>query len=336
MLFLFYMTIVEIAKQLGVAPSTVSRALNNSHQISQETKDKVNALVKRINFHRNPQASSLKIGATKTIAVIVPDVSNYFFTLALNAIEEIANNNKYHVLIYQTHESHDREVEIINELSNGRVDGVIISVAGSADKDFSHIENLKQLLPVVFFDRVIDKPEIPTITCNDCESGLEATKHLLEKNCRNILFLGISKQLSVTNERLQGFLDAHLAHNLKVDANQILLCENEAIATEAIKKALQKNKPDGVFSSVERYTLILYAMCNELNIIIPDQLKVISFFNSTVAPLLAPPLSSITHPAQQMGKAAVEFLFQKIKQKTVFQEKNIILNCSFHYRKSSE
>jgi LacI family transcriptional regulator len=330
------MTIVEIAKQLGVSPSTVSRALNNSHQISEETKEKVNALVKSINFHRNPQASSLKCGATKTIAVIVPDVSNYFFTLALNAIEEIANNNKYHVLIYQTHESHDREVEIINELCNGRVDGVIISVAGSADKDFSHIENLKKLVPVVFFDRVIDKPEIPTITCNDYESGQEATKHLLENNCRNILFLGISKQLSVTNERLQGYLDAHAANGLMVNDNQILLCQNEAIATEAIKNALLNNQPDGVFSSVERYTLILYALCNELNIIIPDQLKVISFFNSTMAPLLAPPLSSISHPALQMGKAAVEFLFQKIKKKTVFQEKNIVLNCSFHYRKSSE
>lgn len=330
------MTIVEIAKQLGVSPSTVSRALNNSHQISQETKEKVNALVKSINFHRNPQASSLKCGTTKTIAVIVPDVSNYFFTLALNAIEEIANNNKYHVLIYQTHESHDREVEIVHELCNGRVDGIIISVAGSADKDFSHIENLKKLVPVVFFDRVIDKPEIPTITCNDYESGLEATKHLLEKKCSKILFLGISKQLSVTNERLQGYLDAHVSYDLKADARQILLAENEAIATEAIKKALQNNKPDGVFSSVERYTLILYALCNELKIIIPDQLKVISFFNSTIAPLLAPPLSSISHPALKMGKAAAEFLFQKIKKKTIIQEKNIILNCSFHFRKSSE
>ncbi len=330
------MTIVEIAKQLGVSPSTVSRALNNSHQISQKTKDKVHALVKSINFHRNPQASSLKCGATKTIAVIVPDVSNYFFTLALNAIEEIANDNKYHVLIYQTHESHAREVEIINELCNGRVDGVIISVAGSAAKDFSHIEILKKLVPVVFFDRVIDKPEIPTITCNDYESGRGATKHLLEKNCSNILFLGISKQLSVTNERLRGYLDAHGAYGIKVDAKQILLCENEAIATEAIKKALQKNKPDGVFSSVERYTMILYAMCNELKIIMPDQLKVISFFNSTMAPLLAPPLSSISHPALQMGKAAVAFLFQRIKKKTVLQENNVVLNCSFHFRKSSE
>jgi len=330
------MTIVEIAKQLGVSPSTVSRALNNSHQISRETKDKVNALVKSINFHRNPQASSLKCGATKTIAVIVPDVSNYFFTQALNAIEEIANNNKYHVLIYQTHESHDREVEIINELCNGRVDGVIISVAGSADKDFGHIENLKKLVPVVFFDRVIDKPEIPTITCDDYESGREATKHLLEKNCSNILFLGISKQLSVTNERLQGYLDAHAANGLNVNNKQILLCQNEAIATEAIKNSLLKNQPDAVFSSVERYTLILYTLCNELNILIPDQLKVISFFNSTMAPLLAPPLSSITHPALQMGKASVEFLFQKIKKKSAFHEKNVVLNCSFHYRKSSE
>ncbi len=330
------MTIVEIAKQLGVSPSTVSRALNNSHQISQATKEKVHALVKRINFHRNPQASSLKIGATKTIAVIVPDVSNYFFTQALTAIEEIANNNKYHVLIYQTHESHDREVDIVNELCNGRVDGVIISVAGSADKDFIHIENLKNLVPVVFFDRVIDKPEIPTITCNDYESGLAATTHLLEKNCSNILFLGISKQLSVTNERLRGFMEAHEAYGLKADTKQILLCENENIATEAIKKTLQKNKPDGVFSSVERYTLILYALCNELGVIMPDQLKVISFFNSTMAPLLSPPLSSISHPALQMGKAAVEFLFQKIKKKMAFEEKNLVLNCTFHFRKSSE
>jgi len=329
------MTITEIAKKLGVSASTVSRALNNSHQISTATKNKVNQFVKEINFHRNPQATSLKGGLANTIAVIIPSISNHFFTLALNAIEEIANDNKFHVLIYQTHENHDREVEIINELYNGRVDGVIISVAGSSDKDFSHIENLSNFIPVVFFDRVINKPGIPAITCNDYESGFKATQHLIEKKCSTILFVGISKQISVTNARLAGYTDALKNNDVAIKKEHILLCKNEAAAYTTIKNALLNIKPHAVFSTVERYTLCLYAICNELHITIPEALRVISFFNSPTAALLSPPLSSITHPAAQMGKAAVEFLFQKIKKKKGSDEENVILDCAFHFRKSS-
>lgn len=329
------MTIIEIAKKLGVSTSTVSRALNNSHQISKATKDKVDELVKEINFHRNPQATSLKRGATKTIAVIIPDISNYFFTLALNAIEEIANDNQFHVLIYQTHSNHDREVAIVNELLNGRVDGVIISVAGSLDKDFTHIENLSHFIPIVFFDRVLDQADVPAVTCNDYESGLKATAHLIEKGCSNITFIGISKQVSVTNARLAGYLEALQKNGIEAKDENILFCLDEAEAEAKLKNTLTVLKPDAVFSTVERYTLLLYTFCNELNIVIPKDLKVISFFNSPTAALLSPPLSSITHPASQMGKAAVEFLFQKIKKQKSFADKNIILDCSFQFRKSS-
>ncbi|GAB2816126.1 LacI family DNA-binding transcriptional regulator [Ferruginibacter profundus] len=329
------MTIIEIAKKLGVSPSTVSRALNNSHQISKTTRNKVNEFVKEINFHRNPQATSLKRGSTKTIAVIIPEISNHFFTLALNAIEEIANRNKFHVLIYQTHENHDREVEIINELYNGRVDGVLISVAGSIDKDFSHIENLSNFIPVVFFDRVITKEGIPAITCNDYESGLKATEHLVKKGCSNIAFIGITDQISVTSARLAGYTEALKNNGLPVKKENILFCSNEKEAEEKIKNALVQIKPDGIFSTVERYTLLLYRLCNELKIAIPGNLKIISFFNSPTAALLAPPLSSIIHPATQMGAAAVEFLLQKLKHKKDDTEKNIIFDCTFHFRESS-
>ncbi|MDX1936616.1 MAG: LacI family DNA-binding transcriptional regulator, partial [Flavihumibacter sp.] len=329
------MTILEIAKKLGVSASTVSRAMRNSHQISEKTKKKINDYLKEINFRPNPQASSLKRGSSKTIAVVIPDVSNYFFTLALNVIEEIANENNFHVLIYQTHENHTKEVEIINELCNGRVDGVIISVVGSLDKNFTHIKNLIQFVPVVFFDRVISEPGIPAITCKDYESGLKATQHLIELNCKKILFIGISEQVSVTKDRLAGYKKALKNNFLNIKKENILLCENEALAKESIKKALIHVKPDAVFSTVERYTLCLYSACNELFIKIPNDLKIISFYNSPTAALLSPPLSSISHPAFQMGKLCIESLLHKIKRGKEIHAENVTLDCEFDFRESS-
>lgn len=329
------MTIIEIANHLGVSPSTVSRALNNSYQISKATKKRIDDFIKEVNYRPNPQAASLKRGATKTIAVIIPDISNYFFTLALNAIEEIANDNKYHVLIYQTHDSSDRETEIINQLYNGRVDGVIISVAGGSYKDFTAIENLSKSIPVVFFDRVIDQPGMPSITCDDYESGLKGTQHLIDKKCKDILFIGISKQLSVTNVRLQGYTDALNNNGIIIKKGNILLCKNENIADREIANVLCKLSADGVFSTVERYTLLLYAQCQNLGIKIPEQLKIISFFNSPTAALLCPPLSSISHPAAKIGKAAAESLFLRLKKQKNYVQKNTVFDCTFHYRKSS-
>lgn len=329
------MTIIEIAKELNVSPSTVSRALNNSHQISKATKTRIDDFVKKINFRPNSQASNLKRGLTKTIAVIIPEISNHFFTLALNAIEEIANQNNFHVLLYQTHENHDKEVEIINNLYNGRVDGVIISVAGSFDKNFVHLENLCNHLPVVFFDRVITKTGMPAITCDDYESGYKATQHLIDKKCTDILFIGLSNEISVTNERLAGYTDALRKNNLPVKDENIICCSDTGKVAEKIKNRLLVNAPDGVFSSVERYTLLLYSLCHELKIKISDELKIISFFNSPAAPLLSPPLSSVIHPAIEMGKAAAEALLHNITNKNKKVDVNITLNCTFQIRESS-
>jgi LacI family transcriptional regulator len=329
------MTIVEIAKKLGVSPSTVSRALNNSHEISAATRNRINEFVKEINFHRNYQATGLRRGASKTIAVVIPDIANYFFSLALDAIEDIANSHNYHVLIYQTHENHSKEVKIINELQNGRVDGVIISAAGCSDMDFTHIENLNNHIPVVFFDRVNKKPGIPTITCNDFQSGFAATRHLVEKKCKRILFVGLSEQISVTNARLAGYTAALKDKGIELKKEHILLCKNEAEAYKEIKNALINIKPDAIFSTVERYTLCIYSLCNELRIKMPEHLKLISFFNSPTAPLLSPPLSSIAHPAAEMGEAAIDFLFQKIHNKKRIKTDDLVLECLFHIRKSS-
>jgi LacI family transcriptional regulator len=330
------MTIIKIAQELGVSPSTVSRAMNNSHQISDKTKEKVNAFLRKIDFHPNPQASSLKRGTTKTIAVIIPDISNYFFTSVLNAIEELAHEKKFHILIYQTQENHLKEVYIVNELLKGRVDGVIISVTKSFTKDNTHLIRLNKLMPVVLFDRILDQPEFSTITCNDYESGFKATNHLIKGGCTNIFFLGLSDEISVTSARLAGYKSALNSNNFQCKDENILLCSNEQDANYKIRNALIKLRPDAIFSTVERYTVLLYALCHELEIVISKEIKIISFFNSPTAALMHPPLSTITHPASEMGKAAIGKLFQKINNRTYGFQRNSNHNCRIKIRKSSE
>ncbi|MDE3236394.1 MAG: LacI family DNA-binding transcriptional regulator [Bacteroidota bacterium] len=330
-------TINDIAKELGVSASTVSRALRDSYEISTATKKKIMAYAKQANYHPNPHAISLRERKSKTIAVVIPDISNYFFTQALYGIEQVALSNQYHVLVYQTHDQLQTEIEFFNHFQNGRVDGVLVSPANNPDRSFEHIERMSEMIPVVCFDRVEPSLQMPYVTCNDYDSSFKATEQLIKKGCKRIFFIGISDIIPVIKLRLNGYKDALKKHGMPILQEDIVMCDAAQLLAERVRWLLAKpTRPDGLVSAVERYTFTVYDVCNELQLKIPTHLRIISFSNTPYAHLLNPSLSTVVLPAGEVGKSASEILFRKINKKdTKFESSNITLNCVLTFRGSS-
>ncbi|SHO59527.1 LacI family DNA-binding transcriptional regulator [Algoriphagus zhangzhouensis] len=304
----------ELAAELKLAPSTVSRALNDSYEISEATKKKVISMAEKLNYQPNPFARSLRENKSKTIAVIIPERINNFFAQVMDGIEEIAHEHGYHLLVYSTHEDVEKEKKIVSLLQNKRADAIVMSVS-SQTSDVSHLVKLYQRdLPIIFFDRVCsDIPTTKFIT-NDYESAYEGTKHLIQQGCQKIAFLMLAKELSITKERYRGYLDALKEAGMQPEPTFSLHCcrsdeENIQLITELLKS---ENRPDGILSSVEKLALATYHSVKKTKLSIPDDLKIITFSNMSSAGLLSPSLSTITQPALTIGQECAKLLIKKL------------------------
>jgi LacI family transcriptional regulator len=329
--------IKRLAQILNLSISTVSKALRDSYDISKETKEKVVALAKELNYQPNLHASSLRMNSSKTIAVVIPEIANNYFTLAINGIESIAQEKGYHVTIYLTHEDYNKELSFTRHLHSGRVDGVLISVS-STTQDYSHLQELQRKgVPIVFFDRVSEDFDTVKVTTDDHESAFLATKHLISKGCKRIAHLAISKNISIGNKRLKGYLQALNEQGIPVNEELIVECVNDAEKdAELIRSLFVNQKPDGIFASVERYAIAAYEICNELGLRIPADVKIIGFSNLQTASLLNPSLSTITQPAFDIGKEAASILFRALEKKAyTLKNENVIFHSILVERDST-
>lgn len=330
--------IKELAKALNLSTSTVSRAFRDNSDISKETKARILAKAKELNYQPNHYASNLREQKSKTIAVIVPELANNFFSQAIRGIERIARDKGYHILIYATEDDYEKEVSFIRHLHNGRADGIIMSVSGEAN-DHNYLNELSQKrLPLVFFDRVYEDIITPRVITNDYDSSFSATQHLIKQGCERIAYLVINKNLSIGKFRMQGYLDALLKYKIPFDDSLIVDCTNSYAKNNLIlKRVLTELKPDGIFTSVERLAFATYYACYDLNISIPEQLKVIGFSSLEIAPLLNPSLTTITQPANKIGMEAAMLLFKMLEDPAhVNPSEKIVLNSKLIKRRSTE
>jgi LacI family transcriptional regulator len=327
----------KLALELGLSVSTVSRALRDSHEIGAATKQRVRELADKLGFEPNPHASSLRKSKSRTIAVILPEIQHTFFSQVINGVEEVAQEKGYHVLIYLTHEDAQKERDVMNLLRNGRVDGMMISVAASST-EFQHFENAqKNGIPLVFFDRTCDVIDVPNIITDNSDIAFKATTHLINNNCKRIAFLSMPQQLSIIQKRQDGYLKALAANDLADSAN-IIECgfDVEDNRKKIIELLSSDNAPDGIFASAEKLAVITYESCKELKINIPKDLKIVSFSNLAVTALFDPPLTTIVQPAFEMGKEAAAILFKIIDQKALLpNEKKISIPSHIVERRSS-
>lgn len=307
-------TIKQLAKELNLSVSTVSKAFQDSYDISPQTKERVLALAQKLNYQPNPYASSLRKQKSKTIAIVIPEIANNFFALAIRGIESVAQEKGYHVLIYLTHEDHAKEVAFTQHLLSGRVDGVLMSLTDGTQVHH-HIDQLHEKgVPLVFFDRIYEHLPTARVTTNDFDSGYAATRHLIEQGCRRIGHLFLCRNLSIANRRKEGYLKALQDHQLPVHEELIIACtadpQNDYARIEDLLRS--PARPDGLFSSFEKLALLSYQACSHLQLSIPGDLKIISFSNLETAPLLSPSLSTVTQPAFQIGQTAATLLFRAL------------------------
>lgn len=334
-------TIKDIAKALGLSTSTVSRALRDSYQISPETKKLVLEYAKKINYSPNPIALSLKEKRSRSIGVIVCEIANSFFSQAINGIESIAYDRGYNVIITQSHESYEREVNDLQFLASRSIDGLLISVS-SETKDFEHLMELQNKgLPIVFFDRIVENIKTHKVVVNNFKGSYDATTHLVKNGYRDIAHLANSESLSITKERVAGYRAALQDQGLEVVESYIKYCAHGGMLYKEIEEALDEimkldNLPQAVFAAGDKLTTGFLRYFRAKNIKVPEEIALAGFSNLDLTDLINPSLTVVRQPAFEMGKAATNLLLSQIESKRPTQEfEKTILEPELLIRESS-
>jgi LacI family transcriptional regulator len=318
-------TIKDIAKALGLSTSTVSRALRDSHEISTETKQLVLEYATRINYHPNPIALSLKEKRSRSIGVIVAEIANSFFSQAINGIESVAYDKGYNVIISQSHESYDKEVMTLQYLASRSIDGLLISVS-TATKDLQHLKALHERgFPIVFFDRIVEDIHTHKVMVDNFRGAYDATMHLIKQGYKNIATITNSENLSISRERVAGYVEALAQKNIKARKSMIKYCFHGGMILSEVDEAITqlmktRPRPDAIFTSSDKLTTGCMRVLKAKGIRIPDDIAVVGFSNSDIIELLDPPLTVVRQPAFEMGQVATELLLQLIESKRPVRE----------------
>ena len=310
-------TIKEIARQLNISKSTVSRALRDSSEISEETKKKVIDLAELLQYAPNPIALSLLKNRTQTIGVIVPDIANRFYSSAIGGVEDIAYSRGYHTMIYQSHESIEREVAASRHIALRRVDGLVVAISSQSENIDHFIELQEQGIPVVLFDRVIDTLQTHKVRVDDYKGSFEATEHLIEQGCRRIAHIAGPKPVSITRNRLDGYRDALQKHGIPFHDEWVLHSPiTQAGGTERTYQLMAlRNRPDAIFGASDRITMGVHWALRQLGYKMPEEIAVIGFCDLAMSSLMDPPISSVTQPSFEMGQQATSLLLDLIESK---------------------
>jgi len=332
-----HINIKKLAEVLNLSKSTVSRAFRDNSDIKPDTKERILAKARELNYQPNHYASNLREQKSRTIAIIVPELANNYFSQAIHGIERIARKHNYHILIYVTDDDYQKEMDFIRHLHNGRADGIIMSASGEAN-NHSYLNRLGgKRLPLVFFDRVYEDIDVPRVITNDYDSSFKATEHLINQGCRKIAYLVVNKNLSIGKTRMQGYIDALEKYGFTFDEKYVIDCTNSYEENNVIiRRALAALKPDGIFASVERLAFATYYACFEMKLVIPDDVKVIGFSSLEIAPLLNPSLTTVTQPATEIGGQAAQILFDMLEDnQQVNAIKEVVLKSKLFARNST-
>jgi LacI family transcriptional regulator len=312
-------TIKDIARELGISPSTVSRALKDHPDISPETKKAVNELAEKLNYQPNIVALSLRQSKTNTLGVIIPEIVHFFFSTVISGIEDVAYSAGYNVILTQSNESSQREMTDMKALFNSRVDGMLLSLSRETT-NFDHIESMMAKgVPMVFFDRVYDHPNTSKVIVDDLSGAKEATLHLIEQGCKRIAHIEGSPNLEITKQRLEGYLEALKEKNIPIDKDLIISCPDPSI--EGGKSAAEKilamsNVPDGIFATNDPVAMGAMQAIRAKGLKIPQDIAVVGFSNWLFSSMTDPPLSSVDQPGFEMGQEATKLLIRQIGVKS--------------------
>ena len=318
-------TIKEIARRLNISISTVSRALHDHHSIGLKTKMSVNKLAKELNYEPNQTAIFFQQGKTFTLGVILPDLTEGFFSSAISGIEDCASKNSYTVLMGQSHDSVDKEIVLIETMKNHRVDGVLVSITKDTTH-YEHFESLKRYnIPVVFFDRIPSIPNIHYVACNLVSGTIEAINFLFKKGHRVIGMINGPEKLFASQERKEGYMKAMAKTRLKFDPSLIINTDLSPASVSTATKELisSKRKPTAIvtFNDYVALDAVKYALSQKLRI--NKDICFVSYANEPWNKFAAfPPLASVEQFPYLQGQKATEILLELLNKKDSKKENN--------------
>ncbi len=330
-------TIKDIAKQLNISISTVSRALRNATDVKSDTRKAVLALAEELKYEPNRLAISLRERQTHTIGVIVPNL-DYVLSMMVRGIDEVALEAGYTVMVCQSNESFGREIVNTRRLLDSLVDGFIISVS-SETKSFEHFKKIQERnLPLVVFDRVTPDLVAPSVRIDNEEGGFLATEHLIEQGYKHIAILAGPKNLGISNKRMQGYLNALKKYKIKKVDSLIIHCDfNQDYAYHATKELLlHKKRPDAIFAISDRMAIGAMLAIKEHGLRMPEDIGLVGFNNEPVTVLVTPQISSVDMPAFELGKAAAKLFIETIHNTESVIHEEIVLRPKLLVRASSQ
>lgn len=306
-------TIKDIARILGISPSTVSRALKDHPDINAETKKAVNELANKLKYQPNAVALSLKNSRSNTIGVIIPEIVHYFFSSVISGVEDVASQKGFTVIICQSNESYEREVANAKTLLSHRVDGVLVSVSKET-KSFNHLIDLQDGgIPMVFFDRIAPEIDADQVIIDDFQASYNATRHLIETGRKRIAHFAGPQSLIIGKDRLQGYLQALSEAGLPVDNRLIIEADNFERAHNAVIEMLDAGiVPDGIFAVNDLTAIGAMQTIQKRGYKIPDDIAVVGFSDGRFSGITDPNLSSVDQHGYEMGTVAAEMLFHRI------------------------
>lgn len=330
-------TIYDIAKALNITAATVSRALNDNPKISEKTRKKVQQTAAKMGYQQNTLAQALKSGKSNNVGVIVPRVDTAFFGSIIRGIEEELYPKGYHVIICQTHDIASREIKNIDTLVNAQVDGIFMSIS-SPDIKEEHFERiLKKNIPLIFFDRKKDIPNVSSVTINDFEGGYLSTKHLIEQGCKKILHLNGNQKIDIFAQRCKGYKKALKDYGITYDKDLTLETKSSIEEGKKVARKLIKDKelPDAIFSSSDFTALGVIQELTANGIKVPEDVCVTGFSNEPFTRFLEISMTTVDQSPIEMGKMAAKVFLEQADSKKVRIEKKVVLTPELIVRKSS-
>ncbi|HYF29588.1 MAG TPA: LacI family DNA-binding transcriptional regulator [Chitinophagaceae bacterium] len=314
-------TIRDIAEELNINISTVSRALNGHATISESTRTAVELAAKKLKYRPDRIASSLRLGKTRIIGVIIPSAEINFFGSVVHGIEKVASENDYNVLLYQSNEQENFEKKGVETFLRSRVDGVLASIA----KETTNLDHYKELrkkgIPLIFFDRVNEELPVPSVVIDDYKGAFDATQHLIDQGCKRIAHIAGQQHVPIFKARLKGYIAALKKNEMPIDKGLVQYGEvSIESGTRCMNALLQlPNPPDGVFAVEDFTALGVIQSLKAANKKIPDEVAVIGFASEAFGAYITPSLSTVDQQTIKMGEAAARLFFKLSGQRSFYK-----------------
>jgi len=331
-----HVSLKDLAKELGVSISTVSRALKDHPDISPELTKKIQQLAAEWNYTPNPLAMGLLRQQTKMIGVIVPDIVTHFYSSIISGIEEVAKEHGYFIVIASSNESLEKEIESVENLLKSRVEGLIVCVSQETNR-CDHFERLISTeIPLVFFDRICESLEVPSVIADGIDASEKIVRHFYENGYKRIAYISGPNHLNISRTRKEGYLNGLKECGLNFNPDYLIECDLGAEdATRATKELLsRKVLPDAIFGLNDTIAFAAMKEIKKRGLKIPDDIALVGFTDEFHSTVVEPTLTSVTHPTVEMGREAANLFFQTIEKGTNFRQQ-IVLKTDLVARDSS-